>query len=630
MKKPFLVALSLVGILGIAAPALQADAAWRVDSQGRWYTTKTTAKGYYVGWKKIGKYTYYFNHDGYAATGWKYLKTNGKHWFFFDALGRMVTNRWVDGFYLTEDGTMAVNTAIDGIQVDKDGNRITTETESEISTSDQLASSQVNGWVQKDDDWYYYNYEGKLSKGWLTIKDKTYYLDPSTGARKTGLILINKKYYYLNPETGVRENGWVKVSAKKTYYFSPKTHYALTGWQKIQKKYYHFNKKGVLAKNKWVGKYYVGEDGQRAYGWVTVGTKRYYLNPKTGLRCKGWKELSGKWYYFGKDGSMAKKKWVGKYYLKSNGVMATKTWVGKYYVNASGKRTKKTRSTGFFVSKGKTYYLNKGYKKVTNTWIEENGKHYYFDSKGVMVKNSWVNDFYVGSDGVRYVNKFLTQTNADGTKSTYLFPASGIKAIGLVSFNGKNYYFNALGVMQTGWQTISGATYYFYPNDGAMAVSTTMEIDGVYYTFDSTGHLQDTGTETPDYSLGKAIADYACQFIGNPYAYGGTSLTDGADCSGFTMKVMEHFGIAIPRIAADQATGTSAWATTTYAKAKVISVNDLQPGDLIFYYSPISHVAIYIGNGQIVHASNSSPYPIGGIKVSAYNYTTIVKCVRYW
>lgn len=632
MKRSVLAALSLVGILGIAGCAIQADAAWKADSQGRWYTTKSTAKGYYVGWKKLGKHTYYFDNSGYAATGWRYLKTKtGKNWYFFDPMGRMITNRWVDGFYLSGDGSMASNTTIDGIFIDADGNRVLTETdENTEGIVQETEEALVNRWVNQGDDWYYYNYLGEMATGWLTIRDKTYYLDPETGIRQYGVVKVDKKYYYLDPETGERQTGWITTPKGKTYYFSPKTKCALTKWQKINKKYYYFNKKGVLARNKWVGKYYVNEEGQRAYGWVQVGKKKYYLNPKTGRRCKSWQEISGKWYHFGKDGSMTKNKWVGKYYLKSNGVMARKCWVGKYYVNASGKRTKKTRPTGFFISKGKTYYLNKGYKKVTDNWVEENGRHYYFNSKGIMVKNAWVNDFYVGSDGVRYINKFLTLNNSDGTKSTYFFPASGIKATGLINYNGKNYYFNSLGVMQTGWQTVSGATYYFNPNGGAMIVNDTVEINGVYYSFDSTGHMQDLDAENSDLARGKAIADYACKFIGNPYVYGGSSLTNGADCSGFTMKVMEHFGISIPRVAADQATGTSAWATTTYAPAKVVSINNLQPGDLIFYYSPISHVGIYIGNGQIVHASNSSPYPIGGIKVSAYDYTTITKCVRYW
>ena len=121
---------------------------------------------------------------------------------------------------------------------------------------------------------------------------------------------------------------------------------------------------------------------------------------------------------------------------------------------------------------------------------------------------------------------------------------------------------------------------------------------------------------TSDYSLGQQIADYAVQFIGNPYEWGGTSLTNGADCSGFTQSVLANFGIGIARVAADQAAGG------TY-----VSLDNIQPGDLVFYGSGgIDHVAIYIGGGQIVHAANSE----SGIITSSLYYSTPVSVSRYW
>ena len=110
--------------------------------------------------------------------------------------------------------------------------------------------------------------------------------------------------------------------------------------------------------------------------------------------------------------------------------------------------------------------------------------------------------------------------------------------------------------------------------------------------------------------LGKQIAVYACQFIGNPYVAGGTSLTNGSDCSGFTMSVYSVFGYTLPRTSYDQRfIGTE------------VSYADAQPGDIICYSG---HVAIYIGNGQIVHAST----PTGGIKVGSATYTTIITVRR--
>lgn len=113
-----------------------------------------------------------------------------------------------------------------------------------------------------------------------------------------------------------------------------------------------------------------------------------------------------------------------------------------------------------------------------------------------------------------------------------------------------------------------------------------------------------------------AIVAYAKQFLGNPYVYGGTSLTNGADCSGFTQSVFAHFGITTGRSSRDQA-----------AQGKEISMSAIQPGDLLFYASGsyINHVAIYIGDGKIIHSSN----PTTGITITKYNYRTPCKAVTF-
>ncbi len=105
--------------------------------------------------------------------------------------------------------------------------------------------------------------------------------------------------------------------------------------------------------------------------------------------------------------------------------------------------------------------------------------------------------------------------------------------------------------------------------------------------------------------LGQSVASYACQFVGNPYVYGGTSLTNGADCSGFVMSVYANFGVSLPHSSSgDRSVGTA-----------VDGLANAQPGDIICYSG---HVAIYIGNGQIVHASTAKT----GIKISDVNYRT--------
>lgn len=116
-------------------------------------------------------------------------------------------------------------------------------------------------------------------------------------------------------------------------------------------------------------------------------------------------------------------------------------------------------------------------------------------------------------------------------------------------------------------------------------------------------------------SVRASMVEYAKQFLGNPYVWGGTSLTNGADCSGFTMRIYEHFGYSIPRTSSAQSSHFTG-----------INSSDAKPGDLFFYGSngSVSHVAMYIGDGQVIHASTERT----GIKISNAFYRTPIKVGR--
>ncbi len=126
----------------------------------------------------------------------------------------------------------------------------------------------------------------------------------------------------------------------------------------------------------------------------------------------------------------------------------------------------------------------------------------------------------------------------------------------------------------------------------------------------SSGGGSSSSVSVPGSGKGQQIASYACQFIGNPYVAGGTSLTNGADCSGFVMSVYKAFGISLPR---------SSYAQSTVGRA--VSYAEAQPGDVIYYGG---HVGIYIGNGQIVHASTERT----GIKITSATYRSIITVRR--
>nr|ALJ77752.1 SpaA [Erysipelothrix rhusiopathiae] len=163
-------------------------------------------------------------------------------------------------------------------------------------------SNSKEGWIKKDNKWFYIEKSGGMATGWKKVGDKWYYLD-NTGAMVTGWKKVANKWYYLE-NSGAMATGWKKVSNK--WYYLENSGAMATGWKRVSNKWYYLENSGAMATgwkkvaNKW---YYLENSGAMATGWKKVSNKWYYLE-NSGAMATGWKKIANKWYYLDKSGMM--------------------------------------------------------------------------------------------------------------------------------------------------------------------------------------------------------------------------------------------------------------------------------------------------------------------------------------
>lgn len=309
---------------------------------------------------------------------------------------------------------------------------------------------------------------------------------------------------------------------------------------------------------------------------------------------------------------------------------------GKWYFYVNNVQKK-----GWIEYKGNKYYIINTYELPQNMWRKINGNLYYFNKYGIMIKDQKIsidgkeyqfnkNGHMVDLDSSKKLNEVSAEQQklydlgrqtlieaASKKKNGVLYEAGkyyryqdGKKVRGWYKENGRWYYFlNSFNRAENLWRKIDNNLYYFDQN-GVMLTNTTANIKGITYRFNKGGSLASSSSQI---KINKVI-EVAKSKIGSNYVWGAQG-PNTFDCSGLMLYSFSHgAGITLPRVSKDQAT------VGTY-----VSRSELRPGDLIFWGSPVHHVALYIGNGKYIHA----PQPGSTVTIANLGgYTTARRVIQ--
>ena len=309
---------------------------------------------------------------------------------------------------------------------------------------------------------------------------------------------------------------------------------------------------------------------------------------------------------------------------------------GKWYFYVNNVQKK-----GWIEYKGNKYYIINTYELPQNMWRKINGYLYYFNKDGIMIKDQRIsidgkeyqfdqNGHMVNLDSSKKLDEVSAEQQklydlgrqtlieaASKKKNGVLYEAGkyyryqdGKKVRGWYKENGKWYYFlNTFDRAENLWRKIDNNLYYFDQN-GVMLTNTTANIKGITYRFNKGGSLASSSSQI---KINKVI-EVAKSKIGSNYVWGAQG-PNTFDCSGLMLYSFSHgAGITLPRVSKDQAT------VGTY-----VSRAELRPGDLIFWGSPVHHVALYIGNGKYIHA----PQPGSTVTIANLGgYTTARRVIQ--
>ena len=439
--------------------------------------------------------------DGDGRTIWSYKNKEGKN-----VVGLAEING--DKYFFDEYGRMQT-----GIIKDYKSNKI-------YYAESNGVLSNYKGWKKIDDEWYYFNGNGTLKTGWLSLGGKRYYLNDQDGNMVIGALAIEGKQYYFNSNGElIKKTGWLKGKNLETggicwYYFDEEGNLQ-KGFKNIDGVNYYFTENGFMAtgvqnvKQK-DGNYKLmlfSENGKfiDKAGWYEVKDSSndlswYYINSDYTL-ATGLKEINNKLYYFDLDSGMMISNKLQEvvmkdgskkdYYFNNNGValINNEGWQSQKENNKIMWQYLKNEQpvSGLQEINGKTYYFNEN-TSYMETGVVDTGKGIYlFDDNGAKVnKTGWIQNkghwYYLNNDST------VKRDWLNSGYSWYYLNDNGIMATQWKKVNDYWYYFGSNGAMQKDWKEIN-SNWYYLRNDGIMTTQWE-KVNNYWYYFGSNGAMQ--------------------------------------------------------------------------------------------------------------------------------------------
>lgn len=467
----------------------------------------------------------------------------------------------------------------------------------------------------------YYTENGVLT-GLQTINGSNYYFSSADASMIKGLRIISDVKYSFDDD-GRNSEGWIVVNGNYRCYIDHSKG-MLTGLQQIDGKWYWFGTSGIMRTGVQTvtdsaGAQKVclfGEDGSMVYGLVQINDKLYYFDEKTGERATGWKTIKGKTYYFDLSSGAAykgRKSINDRIYCfdQSTGEQL----LGLVRINNAlycfSDKTSDGLVHGLTEIEGDLYCFNDTSGAAITGFVNLNDIYYYFSPTTGKAE-----------EGIRWVSK----------TSAYYFEKEGGVRKGLVTYEGDKYYcYPSSGKVSTGLMSIGNKLYCFDDN-GAMMRNTIIVIAGLTYSIDENGYVTVEGSS----NLAKIVRS-GIEKLGTPYAHGyelddNFDPTNGYNCSSFVSVVLQAANISVPF--------TAYWQyqrivySNEYSYEFVNSLSEAQPGDVVYlvrlsceygntceYLYHIHHVMIYLGDGKVLHSTNTDYADHSGVVIQNHMET---------